>query len=130
METVEAFIEENGITPVFDALDRFRNGDEKFTTFAKENDIDIDDWFEFGWMINNTFSTGISSVLPLVDYNYHNIEEETNKYVRENAPISWSELVDGVAENVETASVQDVNTWLETATIETDEKDRVIDIQL
>lgn len=130
METVEAFIEENGIKPVFDALDRFRNGEEEFTTFATENDIDMDDWFEFGWMINETFSTGISGVIPLVDYNYHNIEEETKKYVNENTPLRWSDLIENVAANVESASVQDVNTWLETATIETDENDRVIDIQL
>jgi hypothetical protein len=118
-QTIDSYIEENGVKPVFEFLSQFKENKVEFHVFAEENDIEMDSWFEFGWMINDLLSPRRGDVLPLVNFNYIAIENETTDIIESESPIEWDNLVTQVAANVENATVTDVAEWLQFFEIET-----------
>lgn len=127
METVNEYIAEEGIEDIIKFLSTVDT--EPYHEFAEENDvIDMDDWFEFGWFLNDQLGSLRHGVIPLVPFNYVRIEEEAERVVEEQNPIEYGDLVEIVSESVESATPEQVSDWLEFATYEDDENRNILDI--
>lgn len=101
--------------PVLEFLKEFKRGGVEFHQFAEENNIDMDSWFEFGWLINETFSESysIDDVLPLVNFNYVKVETVAKQIVEDSDGIEYGDIVEQTAAEVPNATQEDVAQWLE-----------------
>lgn len=108
MDTLDEYVRKNGMSEIVEELNRIDNGEVEHHDFIKDKKISADDWFEFLWEMRPVVGRSSSTS----QFNYLRVGFESVEYVEKNAPVKFDDLVEHVASEVESASEDNVESWV------------------
>ena len=130
MESIESFVEENGLSALLDEVDAVRSNQKPAGGLAEEKEeIKEDEWFQFLRSVNDTVSPAYQEgPIPAPSFNYLQAQRLAVSYVDERTGVGgpydgvpYGDIVEYVAHEMD-ADPNSVNQYLEAGSFkETDE---------
>lgn len=127
MNSITDFVTQNGFEALLAEIEEVQSGEKEFHQVVEETSIELDDWFQFGWQMNEMFGRRFD-MFAIPDFNYVRLEAFAEQYVKENNPLSYAELVSATADAVDSVSESDAAGYLEFAEYEEDGRDSIVDM--
>ena len=132
MNTVDRYVRKKGFEPVIREISEIVEDNSEPHEFAMNNKVEMSEWFEFLWSVDNAVSQSSRhiSVLAMPEFNYVEVEDEFVEFVNNNSPIGYGQIVDHVYGIVDTVSDREqVARWGEFLVEETDDEDRIVEAE-
>ena len=130
MESIESFVEENGLVALLDEVAAVRSNQKPAGGLAEEEeDVEEDEWFQFLRSVNDTVSPAYQEgPIPAPSFNYLRAQRLAVSYVQDRTGVGgpydgvpYGDIVEYVAHEMD-ADPNSVNQYLEAGSFEeTDE---------
>jgi hypothetical protein len=133
MNSVDRYVRRNGVDVLIEEISSIVDDDSEPHELPQRTNVDMDEWFDFLLDFEEATSRGPShstrSTLVMPQFNYISVEKEFTKYVRENQPVEYEEVVNHVFNKVQSVdSKEDISRWMEFSEIEFNQDDKIVSI--
>ena len=132
MDTVDHYVRKEGVASIIREISEIARDNSEPHEFAMNNKVEMEDWFEFLWMVDDAVSPNSRNIstLAMPKFNYVEVEDEFVEFVNNNSPVDYGQIVDHVYRRVNTVSDKEqVARWGEFLVEETDDKDRIVEAE-
>lgn len=130
MNSVDRYVRRNGVDVLIEEISSIVDDNSEPHELPQRTNVDMDEWFDFLLDFEEaTSKSHRSSTLVMPQFNYISVEEEFTKYVRQNQPVEYEEVVNYVYDEVKSVdSKEDVSRWMEFSEIDFNQDDKIVSV--